>query len=311
MDIHLHLGAHRAASTSFQYYMRSNADALGVRGFGYWGPPRLRKGLFHGVTPVASMLSPAEQMHRARGRIGLRLAKLEARGLGALVVSDENMLGSIRHNLRHRQLYPAAGQRLSRYRYAMGGRIDRVMLCIRAPQHYWASAYAFTLMRVGRVPGRTELAQIAAMTRSWRDVIADIACALPETEIIVLPHERLAPYPEARLAALLGQVDVPRRHAREVRNARPSTEALVTRLRDCGVDPGPYAERADGAGLFHRDERARMAETYTDDLYWLRAGAEGLARICEETTPEAAGINPDPGATRRGQMNGTQARRMA
>lgn len=311
MDIHLHLGAHRAASTSFQFYMRSNAETLGDGGVGYWGPPRLRKGLFHGVTPVASVMSPAQQIERARGRIALRLAKLEARGLRALVVSDENMLGSVRHNLRHRQLYPAAGQRLARYRHAMGGRVDRVILCIRAPQHYWASAYAFSLMRIGQVPGRAELSEIAAMPRSWRDVVTDLACALPDTEIIVLPHERLAPYPEARLAALLGRADVPRKHAREVRNARPSTAALVARLTECGLDPGPYAEMAEGAGLFDREARARMAETYADDLYWLRAGADGLARICEETTPETAGTNPDPGAIRRGQSNGTQARRMA
>lgn len=49
MDIILHLGAHRTASTSFQRYMRSVSDALAAGGTGFWGPGRTRKGLFHRV----------------------------------------------------------------------------------------------------------------------------------------------------------------------------------------------------------------------------------------------------------------------
>jgi len=51
MDVLLHIGAHRTASTTFQAYMRSNAAQWADGGVGYWGPFRLRRQMFHGVHP--------------------------------------------------------------------------------------------------------------------------------------------------------------------------------------------------------------------------------------------------------------------
>ena len=51
MDIILHLGAHRTATTSFQHYLRANAAGLGAAGIGVWGPETTRDGLLAGVIP--------------------------------------------------------------------------------------------------------------------------------------------------------------------------------------------------------------------------------------------------------------------
>ena len=52
MKVILHTGAHRCATTSFQEYMRQNAQPLACQGIGFWGPYRTRGGaLFHGIQP--------------------------------------------------------------------------------------------------------------------------------------------------------------------------------------------------------------------------------------------------------------------
>ena len=72
MEIILHLGAHRTASTSFQYYLRKNGARLAASGIGVWGPCQTRNGLMEGVLPRPD--SPARPDHaaRAQGRIAYK-----------------------------------------------------------------------------------------------------------------------------------------------------------------------------------------------------------------------------------------------
>lgn len=322
MDIFLHIGAHRTATTSFQHYMRKTGPGLMRCGVDFWGPAQTRNGLFHGVIPVPSRRSAGQQLERARGRVALKLSAAEGRGFGGLVISDENLIGNIRANLRDMRLYPAIGERMARYHAAFGGRLRRVALSIRGQEEYWTSALSYSLMRVGRVPTRDELRHIAGAARGWRDVVTDLACALPGVEIVVMPHERLAGRPDTRLAALLGQADVPAAGRVDRMNVRPGMDELCAALEERGARLGVFAKAGTGtepgarAGVFTPDQSAAMAEAYQDDLYWLRAGADGLARLCEETEPEKAGINPvqghASGTTARGRRHGKDsARRLA
>ena len=68
MDIILHLGAHRAASTSFQTYLRGADAQLAGQGIGFWGPQRTRKGLFH---DLPEQPSNSVRGRRAAGRVAL------------------------------------------------------------------------------------------------------------------------------------------------------------------------------------------------------------------------------------------------
>ena len=78
MDIILHLGAHRTATTSFQHYLRANAAGLGAAGIGVWGPETTRDGLLAGVIPPRGSRPAMAQLTRARGRVGLRLERMRA-----------------------------------------------------------------------------------------------------------------------------------------------------------------------------------------------------------------------------------------
>lgn len=311
MDIILHLGAHRTASTSFQFYLRENADVLTASGIGFWGPWRTRDGLLTGVVPVPGRGPAARQFQRAQGRIALQLEKARARGLKHLIVSDENMLGACRRNLRFRRLYAAAGERAARFGDAFGGQVTRVVLCPRSQDTYWASALAFSVGRGHRVPETDDLDRLVTANRHWRDVVTDIACALPGVEFLVMPYECFGGRPEVKLARATGLAAPPRHHAREWTNRAPSLRQLRKILNDRGADPACLPEGDGRWHPFNRDQTMALREAYADDMYWLRAGADGLATLIEETGPVKAGQQPPIGQTTRGHPNGIEERRLA
>jgi hypothetical protein len=310
MHITLHLGAHRTASTVFQNYLRENAKDLKRHGIGVWGPLRTRDGLLRGVIPLpGTSETPVEQFRHARGRIRLNLKQAEAKGLEHLVVSDENMIGAPRRNLRDSCLYGSIGERMARYDQAFDGRITRVMLSIRSQDSFWSSVAAFAVGRGHKVPRPADLDRLVNSRRSWRDVIADLACAMPEAEITVLPYEVYGGMPERKLTIMTGLATPPMAYAREWMNRAPSLPQLRQILSDRG---GDLSRLPEGEGRWHPFDHAQtmeLREAYADDLFWLRAGAEGMATFIEETRPEKMGQTPHQAQPTRGQTDGIEEKR--
>lgn len=311
MDIILHLGAHRTASTSFQHYMRANAGALATQGLGYWGPEATRDGVLSGVVPAPGLPRAEDQLERARGRIALRLEEARRQGITRVLISDENMIGATRRNLRRARLYPGIGERMARFAHAFDGRITRVVLSIRGQDSWWASSLAYGVARGHGVPGVDDLDRLVTVNRHWREVIGDLACALPGVDLVVLPHEVHASRPEARLHAMTGLAEVPRKAARLWLNRAPDLAALRRAVAARGGDVTQLPEGEGRWQPFDRAQRLALQEAYADDLFWLSAGAEGLARLSEETGPDEAGRHLPSGQTERGHRNGDEERRLA
>ncbi|MDT8327175.1 MAG: hypothetical protein RQ750_07295 [Roseovarius sp.] len=311
MDIILHLGAHRTASTSFQHYMQANRGTLVARGVGYWGPDMTRDGVLTGVIPVTGRRSGNEQLERARGRIALRLRKVEAAEMRQLVISDENMIGAPRRNLRDNRLYADIGERMARFANAFDGRITRVAISVRGQDAWWSSAMAFAVSRGHKVLAPDDLDRLVTGSRQWRDVITDLACALPGVEIMVLPHEVYAGLPEEKLRQMTGLDTPPRKAAREWLNRAPDLDELRRIVTERGGDAARLGDGADRWRPFDRNQTLALQEAYSDDLFWLSAGADGLARLTEETGPVKTGQNPPIGQTTRGLPNDNEERRMA
>jgi hypothetical protein len=299
MDVILHLGAHRTATTSFQSWMREQAPRLSEHQIGYWGPGRTRGGVLAGVLPETGFLTPAEQLERAKGRIARNLARCTAKGIRSLVISDENILGAPRRALKDRELYRAAGFRLARYEEAFQGRISHVHLTIRSLDRWWASVAAFAVSRGEPVPPRAAFATLA-QSRGWRDVITDIACALPGAAINVSVFEEVASRPAAKLFAMTGHKSPPSRSPDL--NASPDLRQLREILTLRGEDPAVLGEGQGRWNPFTAAEAFGLKETYGDDLFWLASGADGLATLTGNRNG-ADGANPQPTHTTRGRKH--------
>ena len=308
MKVILHIGAHRTASTSLQSYMRRHGAELHSDGVGFWGPRRTRTGLFAGIQPTPGMAPGAAR--RARGRIRLNVDKAARNGVQSLLISDENMIGSVRLNMRTGQLYPDIGERLARYAHAFDQRIDKVVLSVRGLDQYWASAIAYGVARGHAVPNGTQCDHIAMHPRTWRDVINDVACAVPSANIDVIPFEVSAGRPDLILGTATDQ-PAPRDAAPEWLNRAPTTSDLQAILADRGDDPAAVPHTTGRWSPFDTAARAHLREAYADDMHWLVAGADGLATLTEKLDHTRAGTTLPYGLQTRGQGHDIQERRMA
>ncbi|QFT80361.1 hypothetical protein FIU89_07030 [Roseovarius sp. THAF27] len=311
MDVVLHIGAHRTATTTFQAYLAANRAALGRMGIAVWGPKQTRDGLLTGVIPIESARPPQEQLDRARARVAINIARERRAGAKVLVISDENMIGAPRRCLRQGRLYPDIGQRLARFAHAFDGQVTRAHLTVRSHDAFWASVVSYSIARGNRVPDRAALEALAAAPRLWRDVVLDVACALPGVELSVMPYEIFGGLPERVLEHMTGLGAMPRAHARDWRNQGPGLGQLRRIVGERGGDPARLPEGADKWQPFDDAALRDMREAYADDLFWLRAGAEGLAQLTEETGPVKTGTTPRPDQRKRGQDDGIEDRRLA
>lgn len=308
MDVILHIGAHRTASTSLQAYMRQMHVPLQNAGVGFWGPYRLRNGLFHGILPKQNLGGDRQAFLRAQGRIAVQLQRSSLSGLSTLLVSDENQLGTMRHNIAARALYPAAGERIARYVAAFQGQVKRISLHIRSLDTYWPSAIAFCLPRGLQVPSQRKLAALVAQPRNWRDVITDISAAAPGAQIIVVPFERFAPRPALVLRSIT-QLDLAFGAPPPWRNQRPRLAQLLQLPLSMQETTRLKHHAPEGQWMpFTAAQRAELGQRYADDLFWLNAGADGLATILEDQAYEETGLTSQTHATAKGHRHDTRQR---
>ncbi|WP_417208045.1 hypothetical protein [Antarctobacter sp.] len=307
MDVILHIGAHRTATTSFQSYLRANRTELQAQGIGFWAPWRTRGGLLNGI---ADQPRADHDARRATGRVALNLEAARRKGIAALVVTDENMAGTPRRCLRARGVYPGVGERLARLSAAFG-RPTRVTLQIRALDAWWASSIAWLVPRGEGLPSSGTLEAISRAPRSWRDVITDIACACPGTDLQVTAYEAFGDRPDLLLRVLTERRSVPLAGPGGfVENRRPDIAHLRAVLADRGGTlPAPSSQTR--WTPFSDTQAARLRETYADDLFWLRAGADGLARLTEDPEPARPRLNLAAAAMKRGNTDDGPARKLA
>lgn len=306
MEVILHLGAHRTASTSFQGYMRANSSALFEQGVGYWGPGRTRDGLLSGVLPVAGEVGSQARLAKAKGRLRLNLERARALGLSQLVISDENMIGAPIQCFRDGLLYHGAGERMARFQDAFDGAITRVSITVRRIDMQWASSIAFLVARGFRIPSEQKVDRIAQNTRTWRDVITDIGCALPRVDFIVQTHDEFCGHPNSSLQHMLnGRITPPKAHMDLWLNRSPDVAGLRSLMRARGSSEDALVQEEGRYCPFSPAQVSKLREDYADDLFWLASGADNIARLITYKGSPQTGKTPQETAT-RGQEDDQQ-----
>jgi hypothetical protein len=295
MDLILHIGAHRTGSTAFEQSLSINAARLVKEGVTLWSPRDLR-GLA-GFADLPQMASaPMGDKDAAAGLAAARavIARAMAGQPGkTLVLSEENMLGSMGLNLRKRSLYPTARARLLAYAAALPQVPRRVGLGIRSYAGFWVSSYLYVLRRRALVHFDQIAAELANAPRGWREVVADVRHAFPESEICLWSAETLGTQVQdiactlidcraegmeklqGRVNAGLRMTDIPRIFAARTRAPDLNGAALDAALAD--MPPMPYS-------AFTLAQAATMAARYAEDLHQFSQGRHGVRLL-----------TPDPG----------------
>ena len=302
MDVTLHFGAHRTATTTFQRMMGQSGPALRARGLAYWGPKRTRSALFDGLLGPAAGILPwtSRRGNRAAGRVALALDKLQADGVRRLLVSEENMVGTLRQTLSVAKLYPDTFGRASRLAGAFGGRCTRIGLSIRSYDDWWASAIAFSVAKAGPAPSEALNRALVSQPRRWRHVIGELADAFPDAEVCIWTHEAKAARPEQVARTLLGEALPLLKGTRDWHNAAPTPAALRGHLRDLGESDSGVIDCAGRFMPFAAAEQRILQAQYAEDIAWLRSGQDDRIRFIDDP-------GEDPVATGKGSYDDRRA----
>lgn len=266
MRIVLHAGAHRTATTTLQAVAADQAGRLRRQGLAVWGPDRTRRAPL--AATLGAMFPPRAAARHARPH-----------ALHTLIVSDENLLGTMAGCVAAGCLYPRAAERLAAICALPGFRPCRIGLSIRRPDHWWASVLSWLAAVDPAALPSDAIDRVAASDRGWRHVIADIAAACPGVGLVVWDFPATIGDPAAQLGLLAGR-DVALPGGVRARHENASCSAL--RLRDRLARAGsPLAARIRPGGgrwmPFNAAQRQAMDDVHAADLAWLRAGAEGRA----------------------------------
>lgn len=271
MEITLHLGAHRCATTTFQAYLDQNERQLAKRRVAVWTPKTTRNGLFDGVICAAD-----ENTDHHVARIKTAQERLDA---DHLIVSEENMIGAPRNNLRHAALYPELTARLGRFAQAFDGRVTRLGLAIRSYESYWASALSFATLRGNALPTSDQCAILAAQPRSWTQIAQDIRALFPHAPLHVWTFEAFAGRPRRQFNMLIGRQDISHQlnQAQNWKNASLSLKHMRRRLQADGrLDDLASLPEQGKWHPFDALERHRLAMNYANDLRYFRSGIDPM-----------------------------------
>ncbi len=293
--IKLHIGAHRTGTTSLQAALHEQRPNLSQRGVGYWGPFAMRDGRYPGLF---RWLGTGPLLAEERKRIDSivlknkhlleqRLSYQQDQGHKHIILSEENILGSIKVNFKLTGLYPDAPHRLAVFARVFGPYISRISLTIRSYDEYWRSAIAFLLSQGGTFPTPRKLQSLADQPLRWLDVLKNVRMAFPDAEIFVMPFENWVNAYEPHIDAIFGAaLGLPPQQYMN-RNASKSQQQLRLALLEHGKEE--TAQKLSEADTPYRPfsptQIAHMQAIYADDLAQLRQG--DLARVKLLGSPDA------------------------
>ena len=210
--IALHVGAHKTATTFLQKRLSDLQGPLLDQGVAYFGPDQLRKGgNLTFPTPAVVAAGRARKLQfDTQARIVARVDEEMPSGVTRVLVSEENILGSSRLNLRQAQLYPALPARLGCLPITWTDAVRDIFLSIRNYGTFYVSCQSTVAALGDWVPLTPKRQQaLAATPRRWTDVAAELLERFPKARLHVWRYEDLHAVGPAVMRAMTGlPVDV-------------------------------------------------------------------------------------------------------
>lgn len=163
--IHLHLGAHKTASTHLQKALA--AACAGADGVCFLGPETLRApGCL--IEPLLAFGRDHPDGAQAAACLHERIADADH-----VLLSEENILGTAhsRQMLREKRFYPGAELRLERLVAALPRGPVTLHMAVRDPAGYLVSAYCQRLYSGHVLPFATFVAGVSLQDMLWSEVV--------------------------------------------------------------------------------------------------------------------------------------------
>ena len=200
MDLVLHIGAHRTGSTMVAQSLAATIDAYPDCGVVLWGPRHLRAipgfqaaaSKFNGdIEPVDK--NAAVDLDELASHFTREIAKERDKGTRTLILSEENVMGTMRQNFLKGRFYGDVLRRLAGFDSLLPQSAVRIALGIRDYGKVWTSAFHY-MTQMGREQPDKDVARYTMMNdrRGWPEIAAEIRTVWPQSELLMWRQERLA-----------------------------------------------------------------------------------------------------------------------
>ncbi len=271
----LHIGAHRTGSTLFQEYMFKRKPAALERGIVIDGIMQTRQELLARVIYDARPETIGEEQARLCGWVRQHLD--EGR---RVLISDENLIGTMERNLAERVLYPMPATRLARLGPLME-MADTLYLSVRSPAEWWTSCVTYLCSRVTKLPDRAAFASLARVRRPWAKLVGELAAAFPEKWLVVREFGYQTGNPKRQFREVtrwddLGAFPNLKKKANSSKDAGALRERLIAGGANWLKD---LPDAGGGLRVFTEDEMQAMAAEYLEDLAAIRAALKDRGRV--------------------------------
>jgi hypothetical protein len=299
MEIHLHVGVHKTATTYLQQRLKADAPSLRRAGIGYAPLGRLRPFL----TRQLMSFTPGD--FRIEEHLGLFYGQQSIPAEPRIIISDENLIGYCGTLVRDGQPFRNGPERLAHLRRLLAGHRIRLFVAIRSYDTFLASAYSEglrnlnTFIDVDSFRRRIDIHQLR-----WPQLIADLADAVDALQIRLWRFEDFGAHLEAILQEMA--FDVPVTACRLAGPERPSfsqlaVDVLESVAREHGVGTAgkligvidqalPKDRDHPAFNPWSLDEQAALADMYAQDCAsipqnrWLVSCRSTQMRVASETS---------------------------
>jgi hypothetical protein len=280
---HIHLGAHKTATTHLQETLAAIRPVLLEKGIDYIPLDAMR--------PVTNrLLRRSARIKQVFGRLSPELGRVIdglRQGPDHVILSEENLLGRL-EDCFALPPYGGLGWRLAALAGMLGETETRVFLTIRRMDEFLPSAYAQALRHNPQKQRFTEIrARLLTRPPRWTEIVARIESALPRARVEIWLYEDYRAHAAEFVQRLTGvdpgslpEIEVPRSTATPSAAAIASMEALDrrrlagprwTQMAQAICARDPASAKTDPFRPFSAEDSARFAALYDEDCAALAA----------------------------------------
>ena len=219
--IHLHLGAHKTATSYIQAQLQNNLDGLVKCDVGFVLTQQFRR------WRVKTVRECRDNADALSARFDAFIAQ-HANAARTLLLSDENMIGTCEQIAEHGSLYPDVRRKLGHVAMMLRGYEVRLFISLRRYDEFYAAALC-EAARGGHFISFTDFQRrLDANGRRWTNVLQDIAQLFPASQLSVWPYELFRQRPHLVMEEMIGQTLTGQFHlANETIRRSPSHQAMV------------------------------------------------------------------------------------